>query len=123
MRKLTIEIWGRVFELGVTYDCYDGEEVLPEQKAALNQFLSQDKLIDTVKGDVEAYCVSHSNGKIDKVDNIFKYVIPTTLYIPRETNKRSVALLCNFFFDPEHDMAIVFENEVLKEIGAQDIVL
>ena len=123
MHRITIEIWGRVFELEVIYDCCDGEEVLPEQKAALNKFLLQDELINTVKDDVKAYCVSHCNGKIDTVDNIFKYVIPTSLYILRDINKRCVAVFCNFLFDPEHGMAIAFENEVLKEIGMQDIVL
>jgi hypothetical protein len=31
--------------------------------------------------------------------------------------------MCNFKFDMEHGLAIVFEDEKLKKIGPQEIVL
>ncbi len=59
---------------------------------------------------------------MDSVDNIFKYVIPKTISVPK-AKKRVVAIMCNFKFDMEHGMAIVFEDEKIKKIGPQDIVL
>ena len=57
------------------------------------------------------------------VDNIFKYVMPKNIYVPRNLKKRVVAIMCNYKFDTEHGIAVVFENEQFKEIGAQDIAL
>ena len=85
--KLTI--WGREFELRVTFDCFDNEEVLPIQEQALEAFLKA----------------------------------PTDIYLPRTTEIRSAALFCDYRFDEEHGIAIVFENEKFIEIGTQDIVL
>ena len=57
-----------------------------------------------------------------EIDNIFKYVIPKRIFIPR-TDKKIVAILCDYKFDMENGIAVVFENEKFKEIGVQDIIL
>ena len=57
------------------------------------------------------------------VDNIFKYVIPKIIYVPNNCKKRTVALLCNFKFDIEHGLALVYENEKLVNIVSQDEIL
>ena len=57
------------------------------------------------------------------IENIFKYVIPVSIYIERNKKKRVVSLLCNYRFDEEHGIAITYENEKLKNIGPQDDVL
>ena len=49
--------------------------------------------------------------------------IPKSVLIPREKEKRVVALMCNYKFDMEHGLAIVFENEQFKTVGPQDIIL
>ena len=122
-KKLTI--WGREFDLRVVFDCFDDEEVLTIQEQALEAFLKADAAIENSKKQVENYILNDDYAELetDSIDNIFKFVIPTDIYIPRTPETRTAALLCNYRFDEEHGIAIVFENERFKEIGTQDIVL
>ena len=117
-------IWNREFDLRVVFDSYD-EEVLPIQKQALEAFLKAENTIQESKKQLEKYILNDEYAEIEgnSIDNIFKYVIPTDIYIPRTPETRTVALLCDYRFDEEHGIAIVFENEQFKEIGEQDIVL
>ena len=119
----TLNVWGRDLKLEIIYDVFTGEEVLDEQITALSEFLKKKDLLLQDPTQVKEYCINDRGEEIgDSIDNIFKYVVPTSLYIKRETKKRVVALLCNYKFDIEHGLAIVFENEKLKEIGDQDII-
>ena len=120
-----ISIWGREFDLKVVFDCFDDEEVLPIQEQALESFLKADAAIEDSKKQVESYILNDDYAELetDSIDNIFKFVIPTDIYIPRTPETRTAALLCDYRFDEEHGIAIVFENERFKEIGTQDIVL
>ena len=120
-----ISIWGREFDLRVVFDCFDDEEVLPIQEQALESFLKADAAIEDSKKQVENYILNDDYAELetDSIDNIFKFVIPTDIYIPRTPETRTAALLCDDRFDEEHGIAIVFENERFKEIGTQDIVL
>ena len=59
---------------------------------------------------------------IHKVDNIFKYVMPKSFYVP-DTEKRVVVLFCDFKYDLENGIALVFEDEKLKEIIPEDLAL
>ena len=117
-------IWNREFDLRVVFDSYD-EEVLPIQKQALEAFLKAENTIQESKQQLEKYILNDEYAEIEgnSIDNIFKYVIPTDIYMPRTPETRTVALLCDYRFDEEHGIAIVFENEQFKEIGEQDIVL
>jgi hypothetical protein len=73
---------------------------------------------------MKAHCLKENGAEIgDKIDNIFKYVIPRSLYIPRKQEKQTVAMLCDYKFDMEHGIAVVFENGQFKKVGSQDIVL
>lgn len=119
----TINVWGRDFRLEIIYDVFKGEEVLDEQITALSEFLKKKDILLKDATPVKEYCLKDRGDEIgETIENIFKYVIPTSLYIKRETKKRVVALLCNYKFDLEHGLAILFENEKLKEIGEQDII-
>ena len=117
-------IWNREFDLRVVFDSYD-EEVLPIQEQALEAFLKAENTIQESKKQLEKYILNDEYAEIEgnSIDNIFKYVIPTDLYIPRTLETRTVALLCDYRFDEEDGLAIIFENEQFKEIGEQDIVL
>ena len=120
-----VTIWGRDFELRVTFDCFDDEEVLPIQEQTLEAFLKADVAIENSKKQLEEYILNDDYAELetDSIDNIFKYVIPTDIYIPRTPKNRTAAILCDYRFDEEHGIAIVFENEQFKEIGTQDIIL
>ena len=118
-------MWGREFDLRVVFDCFDDEELLPIQEQALEAFLKADAAIENSKKQVENYILNDDYAELetDSIDNIFKYVIPTDIYLPRTPEIRTAAILCDYRFDEEHGIAVVFENEQFKEIGEQDIVL
>ena len=123
--NLKVNLWGRDFDLNGVMQCYPGEEPTQTQTEAWNKFISNANLSEETKNPVEKYVLKHglSDTGVSEVDNIFKYVIPKSVLIPREDKKRVVALMCNYKFDMEHGMAIVLENEELKEVGPQDIIL
>ena len=49
--------------------------------------------------------------------------MPKSLFVRRDEAKRIVAIMCDYRFDMEHGLAVVFENEQFKMIGEQDIIL
>lgn len=119
----TINVWGRDFKLEIIFDVCKGEEILDNQYIALSEFLKNKDLLLNDSTPVKEFCIKDRGEEVGKsIDNIFKYVIPASIYVKRETGKRVVALLCNYKFDLEHGIAIVFENEKIREIGDQDIV-
>jgi len=124
MSKVKLSIWGRSFELGVIYDKCSGEEVLDSQRDAVEAFMEKCPA-DQAKSKVEAYVMKHAGDKFTQtnVDNIFKYVMPKTIYAPRDSKIGDVALLCNYKFDMEHGLAIIFSKGKLKAIDSQDAVL
>lgn len=126
MNNLKIDIWGRMFELEIIYDCFSDEKITIEQEKTLNEFLKSSKsILDDAYIMVEKYCIINFRNIIgDKVDNIFKYVKPQSLYIKREkTDDRTIALLCKFKLGLEHGIAVVIKNEKVLEVGLQDIIL
>ena len=124
MNKINTEIWGREFELPVIIKQFKGKEITDIQKEAVDRFEKNLNILNDAKAEVEKYIIDNGlkeNG-INEVDNIFKYVIPKSISVPK-SKKRVVALMCNFKFDMEHGLAIIFEDEKLKEVGPQDLVL
>ena len=124
MNKQKFAIWGREIFLNVSYDCYPGEDVLDAQKEALQRILALPMVIEESRKNVERYILENETGVAGGViDNIFKYVMPKALFVPRDKEHKSVAIICDYKSDPEHGLAIVFENEKFKAIGTQDIIL
>lgn len=125
MSKEKITIWNREFDMDVKYDCYSGEEVLQIQKDAIATFLKSGASIDAALDQVKQYCLKNNSAEIgsDNIENIFKYVAPKYLYVARNREKHVVAIMCNYKFDSENGIAVVFENEKFNKIGMQDIIL
>lgn len=134
MTNMKLNVWGREFELPVEFDLYEGEDVSKTQKEALSEFeeknshegeVVKNMLLESSLDKLKAFCLDRNKEEIqeESIDNIFKYVIPQNLYVLRSETCRVVALMCAYKFDLEHGLAIVFENECLKEIGTQDLVL
>lgn len=123
MNKKKITIWDREFELNVIYECYPGEEVLQSQKDAVS-WLDDENIILSTLDIVKDYVCKTANEKLNlPIENIFKYVIPKNIFIPHSNKDTKLAIMCNYKFDIEHGIAIVFENRQFKEIGMQDIIL
>lgn len=124
MSKQKLNLWDRDFELLIDYDCYSDEAVTDAQLVAMREFLDDISAALNVLDKLKVYIEKSSDKavKTDEIDNIFKYVMPKSIFVPRDEYK-VVAILCDYRFDMEHGIAIVFENGKLKEIGTQDIVL
>ena len=123
MRK-ELKIWGRKLKINIDMDCIDDEVITPIQEETISAFLAEKKAIDNVLPKVKEYCLKESELKDqDSIENIFKYVVPKTLFVPRDDKKRTVAILCDYYFDKEHGIAIVFENGHFKSIKQQDEVI
>ncbi len=122
-----IRIWGREFDLDPIYDCYPGETVMPEQLNAAEAFFREgERILDEALPRVKDYCLARNGREIgeEAIGNIFRYVMPTSVFVKRTgPETRLVALLCEYRFDPEHGLAVVFSDNSFDEIGPQDIIL
>lgn len=125
MNKEKMTIWGRDFELDVCMECYPGETVLDSQESALTALLKADNGIENAKKQVEEYVIANNKRSFPdgEMDNIFRYVIPVSIFVPHNKKCSLAAILCNYRFDMEHGLAIVFENGAFRSVGSQDSIL
>lgn len=125
MTKTYMNIWGRGFELNIYYKMSSANKISAEQKAAYDAFMKKSVVVDEALPELKAYIEKNYSSKMqeEKVSNIFKYAMPRMVFIPKQVEGNTVALMCDFAFDVEHGIALVFRDEVLKAIGSQDIVL
>lgn len=124
MNKEKLYLWNREFELYISYSCYPGEEVTDVQTEAAKEFCEDTSVALSALDELKQYIEKSSDMAVraSEIENIFKYVIPKSIFVPR-TEKKVIAIICNYKFDIENGIAIVFENGTLKEIGPQDIIL
>jgi len=117
-----LSLWGRDFELSVIYDRYDGEEILPEQREAIDKLLHHWSEAEKSKTAVVEFCLERDPDKFpgSAIDNIFKYVIPQQLYVERTTKQRIVYILCAYRYDDEAGIAIKFVDEKFAEVSTQN---
>lgn len=124
--KLTI--WGRVFDLRVAFDYYD-EPIPAVMTQAAESFAASSGCVQEAYSRLEQYCLENDGSKIasmshsDGIDNIFRYVMPDYLFVLEPDEERGVmhrvALMCDYRFDPEEGLALIFEDERFKEICPQ----
>ena len=76
IETLKLIIWDREFSLPIEYDCYKGEKVTKEQKAAEKNFAKHKDWIDASKSKVEEFCREQVLEDEDnqKKNNIFSYM-------------------------------------------------
>lgn len=123
MNNLNIKIWNREFDLPVVFDCFDDEEIIENQKSAVNAFL--DANLDESFEEIKSFCLKNNGDDIgtDVIDNIFKYVMPKSIYVPRDKRNRIIAIMCDYKFDIEHGIAVVFVNNKFLKVVPQDDIL
>lgn len=122
--KIQTSLWGAGVELDVYFEQLDYDEPTEVQ---LDAFARVDEVwaqVDAAVPHIIDYVRDEAANLGNSVEEngVFELVHPTTLFIA-ESEQRVVAILCEFDYDPEHGLAVVFENERFKEVGAQDIVL
>ena len=124
-KSMNITIWEREFDLPVDYDCYNGESITKEQKKTLKKFESHPEWIAQAKSVVEDFCREQvtKDEENNKKDNIFSYIKPDYLFVKRNREYQSVALMCDYRYDPEHGLAVVFSRDGKVTVGIQDIIL
>lgn len=124
MNKCTIELWGRRFTLPLVYECYDGETILPQQREALAMLQQNQAALDGSLEPVRKY-VKKNGGGPDQAGlaNVFRYVMPKTVFVPHSEKRLTAAILCAYKPDMEHGLAVIFENGRLRQVGPQDLVL
>ena len=124
MTSLTHEVWGREFNLPVCFEDLDDDGISEAQWEAYGRIVANWRVIDDALPELKEYCVAENPQEVGpSPDNVFRFVIPRSLFVSDEGKRRVVALMCDYRFDPEHGIAIVFENEALKTIDLQDVVL
>ena len=123
MSKVKVRIWNRDFELNVSYQNFPGEEITEDQQKSLAAvpFVAY----SPARVGVESYIKKYFNDMLgnDNLDNIFRFVMPKSVLIPRTEGTCLFAIMCNFKFDMEHGIAIIFENGIFKAAGPQDLIL
>lgn len=125
IKTINLTIWDREFKLPVEYDCYKGEKVTKEQMRALEVFKSQEKWFEDSKKEVETFCKDDvmGNDENQKMDNIFSYVKPESIFVKRDKENPRVAIMCKYRYDPEHGLAVVFSHDGKVTVGIQDTIL
>lgn len=120
MNNVKMTIWNRIHDLKVLYECYGDQEPTVGQETRLDAFKADKKTIEDALITVKQFCLQDENmTSVDEISNIFKYVIPRAIYVKRNDSQDIIALLCDYKFDLEHGIAIVFEKGILKEIVQQ----
>ena len=122
-KTVKITLWGRDFDLSVIFQNFPGEEVTDNQREVLNSINSIDytQALEELKKYIKKNNEDELGG--DELTNIFRCVIPKSILIPREKDLRVFGIMCNYKFDMEHGLAIVFEDEKYKAVGPQDLIL
>ena len=123
MSDIRLNIWDRLFDLDIIYQNYSDEVVSDNQKNIASAIPSIDfnKQLEGLK----KYIIKNNSYEMDEeiIHNIFRYVIPKSIYIPIDSDKSIFAIMCDYKFDMEHGIAVVYEDERFKAVGPQDIIL
>lgn len=121
------KIWGRDCMVKLIFDCYEGEEIDSIQEEAIADF--EKNILEYTQNGLDAlkkYLVQNYKKEIgdESVPNIFKYVVPKTVYVSKDPSKKKViGLLCHFKFDDEDGIAIKYVDGKVRDIGGEQIVL
>lgn len=121
-------VWGRSFELLVTFDVCDDEEVSEHQIRTYEDLkVNYIQYFDSAKDEIYEY-VKEDTGENELPDNIFKFIIPKAIVIQREDEdeddyKMEFALLCDYKYNLDDGISVSFENGVSTGVGPEDVVL
>ena len=127
MSRIVMSTWGKEITLEVRFDLLDDERVTSKQAYALGAIFVSWGSVNGAFDALRSYCLEHDGDMLAsecgtaRIDDIFDIVEPYSLFVVRNDSKRSVALMCHYRLDPEHGLALLFENERLTQIGPEDI--
>lgn len=123
IKRIEIDLWGRHFSLPVEYENYYGDEVSTEQLQAVCRITDHPEKIIAAKKMVETYC--HRDVERDKnnkkKDNIFSYVQPRDVYV-KSTEGCAIGIMCNYRYNEDDGLAIVFYQDGTIRVGEQGLM-
>ena len=122
MSKQLLNIWNRDFEIDITYEIFSDKPVSEKQKSIAGGLSAVD-FSESLEGVIK-YIKKYNSRDLgeERIDNIFKYVIPKRIYIT-QSEEEEFAIMCNYKFDMEHGIAVVYKGGKFKEAGPHDIIL
>lgn len=124
---ITTKVFGREYTLPVSYNTYDNidNNTKEETLKKIKQIDYKDAANELRKYIKREYSDDLNQMEDKSLDNVFRFIKPGQFYIPGSLFKNigDVGLMCNFRFDPEHGLVIVFDNGKISAIGPQDIIL
>lgn len=122
LMKIKINAWGRAFKIDVLYEWIDkNDEILESQREAVQKFeIDSEELLKDPEP-VKKYIEKTDGSQIDgEVGNIFYYCIPRALFVRHEEKNPQVVLMCDYRFDEENGINLVFDQKKLVRICRED---
>lgn len=125
MNNIKADIWGRSFQLEISFDQYKGESVTQAQKESLTAFCDNiSALADSAKSAIIEYCANNCDEDLRSESNPFRFLLPTCIYVMRtEDKEHKAALLFKFKYDSENMVAAVFQNEKFLKVTTDSAIL
>lgn len=114
------KIWNRDLNLRILYECNENEEPLEKQEETLKEFIKiipkEKVLINDTK--IKEFCINEDGKRFPekRIDNIFKYVMPKSIFVLRNSAKNKVIIECDYKYNTENNINIVFENNKFVRI-------
>ena len=140
--KTTIKMFGVENEILLSVDAYENTDFSNVQKEAFLSFIQDmENIMNEAEKHIYDYYMENYKEyremidskveadqvvpKIHSVSDLKRLVEPTELIVRRvrKNGKRRLGLLCDVSWDIENGMGIKMEDEVVEEVGYQDIVL
>lgn len=140
--KTTIRMFDLEKEILLSVDAHESADFSSIQREAFRNFIQDMKnIINEVENQVYEYYSENFEEyremlgdeteadkiapKIDSISDLKRLVKPTELIVRRvrKNGKRRLGLLCVVSWDTEDGLGIKIEDEIVEEVGYQDIVL
>ena len=123
--RVELTIWGRQFSLMIDYCCHKDEVPTKKQEKAVKRLISHPEWIEKSKNALELYCKNDvlEDTENENKENVFSYVKPHYILVKRIDNQPKIGLMCNYKYDLEHGIAIVFSSTGKATIVSQDEIL
>lgn len=128
MHSKHVVLWGRKFDLRISYDYYDDDEIPNDMASARDRIFGSWDKVDNALPELKRYCLIQDTDDVERlygsksIDNIFRIAVPDYLFIQQSAQVRTVALMLNYRFDPEDGLALLFKDEELVSICPQSEV-
>ncbi|WP_080874118.1 DUF6985 domain-containing protein [Oceanobacillus timonensis] len=134
--KVTIKMFSLEKDILLSVDAHENADFSITQKKAFRNFIMNEvekEIYKYYRENVEEYRemlgdepqTNKISPKIDSLSGLAELVKPTELIVRRvrKNGKRRLGLLCEVSWSVEDGLGVKIEDEIVEEVGYQDIVL